>query len=180
MQESNRIVINSLILSLLFCCINVLPTARCRGDEIQNLYREMHSAIHVKNLQDTVELLHKLDSTNVWSFGAGLGPTDDRFLQVSLIRDAAVFLSSDNGGPHSDIQLLASKSGSAFGNWPELLSVLPGDEQGMLRLLQDQNPAVRWLGLYKASFLKDGTPSLRKAASTSAIAVFSLARFSGA
>jgi hypothetical protein len=108
-------------------------------------------------------VLVKLDSTNIWSFGAGLGPTDAQYMQLVSIRACAGFLLSDSGAPDATLQSAFRGSENSYGEWPKILSVLPSDDQGLLQMLQQQKPAVRWLGLHKAAFLRESTPALTKA-----------------
>lgn len=127
-----------------------VPKVNSTLTDIPSAYSRIQSACSRESVGEVLTLLELLDESDLWSFGAGLGPTDGRYLQLRLLDASKSFLLNVNGE-------------IAEGSWPEgivtpigdswaaVLSIRPVDTAGLITLMTNTNPAKRLIALEKCS-----------------------------
>ena len=123
--------------------------------EIARYYQKMNDLIHEKKNIHMVQFLGELDTQGVWSFGAGLGPTDSQALQLNAIENFEPYLFDEKGNlklSKAEQKILRTNSNTL--KWAEILSFKSDDRKRLLEILNDENPAVRWIGIKKATLTR--------------------------
>ena len=141
---------------------NAVPPNNAR---IMDDFRELDAITISRDISRAVRFLDKLDKENYWSFGAGLGPTDRRSLQLSAVRAWKDFLFDSKGhlvAGDGNTNEPKKQIDTGAVSWTSTLSI-GADSAKILNLLSHENPAVRWVGVYKASFLLKESPELKNA-----------------
>lgn len=122
-------------------------------DDCQKYYQRMDDALTQRDPTAMFGLLAELDSVDIWSFGAGLGPTDAKSLQMRAVQVFSEYLLDSQGRMVAAEAIKNTASGEKALHWIQLFQTDPNDSRELARLLKNDNPAVRWLALKKASFL---------------------------
>ena len=145
------------------CLFAILATEPTWGGGDAQIYlRRMDELTIKKDPVAILNLLGELDTVEFWSFGAGLGPTDSDSLQLTALQAFYDSLSDSEGRPRFDPSIGAGLSlATNTLRWVHLLQTDPNNQRELTRLLDDDKPAVRWLGLKKATFLAQFDDSVR-------------------
>jgi hypothetical protein len=119
---------------------------------IQKYYEIINSTAIDGDTNDMISLLTEFDHLELWGFGAGLGPTDSESMQLTAIQAFYKRLCNDDGLPLPELKQTIVQN-NAFLAWRHHIMVDPKDSEALSNLLLSGKPAVRWLGLKKASSL---------------------------
>jgi hypothetical protein len=115
-------------------------------------FKRINNAVQDQNFNEMLSLLGELDSAEVWSFGAGVGPVTAESLQYSIVQILSdQFLNAENLGKKYVNDKAIVAIGEKEKKWLDMLYISHSDLQEILRLLNDPNPAIRWIGLNKVA-----------------------------
>ena len=144
-------------------------------DAIQRFYSKMDSITRSQDGEKAAQLLLELSNSDMWSFGAGLGPTDSTSLQIELLQGCSRFICNDAGEQWLKKYAAENKDNATAQQWATFLCSPSENTQLIVQMLANQNPAIRWLGLQKSE--KSGKPpaimnALRQIAEQDSYVVF--------
>lgn len=143
-----------LVLWLLLIMISSVQ-AGSSSDRIPLLYARIDRAVAEANVQEMISILSEMETVEIWSFGAGLGPTDADWLQFLAMRRFEKSLLTEAGSPTGALSALTLKQADESWNaWITRLGVVPSNEEEIVRLLGSGKPAHRLVGLRKAAALR--------------------------
>lgn len=118
---------------------------------ISKVYFEFNAAYSARNVKALIGLMSDLDTTQAWSFGAGLGPTDSDSLQIMV---AKVMLEAflDRLGNLTGIseQDISQFSANEL-KWTNAIRTDSVKTQEVVSLLNSHKPAERFIGLLKCA-----------------------------
>ena len=143
-------IINAFTLSTLLA-LNISLGQVTTGHEvlIPKYYDKINSTAINGDANGMLSLLAEFDRLDLWSFGAGLGPTDSESMQLTAIQAFYKRLCNDDGLPLPGLEQTIVQD-NALIIWRQNIMVDPKDRGSLSNLLLNEKPAVRWLGLKKA------------------------------
>lgn len=146
-------IINAFTLSSLLA-LNISLGQVTSGHEllIPKYYDKINSTAINGDANGMISLLAEFDHLDLWSFGAGLGPTDSESMQLTAIQAFYKSLCNDAGLPRPELAQTALQD-NALLTWHQNIMMDPKDSGALSNLLLSEKPAFRWLGLKKASSL---------------------------
>jgi len=124
---------------------------KAADDSFIAIYEKIDAAAFHKNLRQLLSVLSDLDSFHAVSFGNGLGPQDINSLQLTVLR-VVQFYFFDVNGKLKPFELKENISDNEK-KWLGKISIDPSNSNKVISLLQEEQVAVRWLGIVKASYL---------------------------
>ena len=117
-----------------------------------------------RDLAGLIRLAARTEGSDFWCMCNGLGPTDAASLRIKALELRAKAIFNETGILGSEVVSALEASPSA--REAELLRQLrvdPADTAQMLQLLNDEDPSVRWIGIYKTGFVTESAaPILQK------------------
>jgi hypothetical protein len=150
---------------LLTFLVSLLAAELAHGGQdgdIQGYYRRIDDSAIKKDVVGMLSVLAELDTVELWSFGAGIGPTDSASMQLTALQAFYDSLCDDKGRSRLDNSILVkiAPTTNVLG-WVHWFQIDPKNQGELLRLLDNDKPAIRWLGLKKAASLAQLDNSLR-------------------
>lgn len=120
--------------------------------EARVFYQRLDDAFVRNDVKQMISLLAELDSVEVWSFGAGVGPTDSESLQCRIVQIIVEHFLDEKGHVkgYEQVEIIAALNENAK-MWLGVLRTSPSDHQTIMQLLLDKKAAMRWVGLKKAA-----------------------------
>ncbi len=117
-----------------------------------------------KDLPGLIRLAARTEGGDFWHMPNGLGPTDAASLRIKALELRAKAIFNETGLLGNEI--VSALEASLSAREADLLTQLrvdPADTAQMLQLLNDEDPSVRWIGIYKTRFVAEpAAPILQK------------------
>jgi len=140
--------LSSKMILILIIGMNLFPLHA--SEKLADFYKEIDKAIFEKNLTSLLQLLSKLDSCEEIKFGNGFGPVDKNTLQVSLIGVIEkTFGSNEKIAIQENVK---AQNNVKVEEWLTLITLSADDNKAILKLLQSDKVAVKYLGILKARY----------------------------
>jgi hypothetical protein len=142
-----------LISALILVCYLKVNSYGAIGPNCEDFFQELDSA---HNKHDAVALIRLAAATvgkDCWSMGGAQGPTDAASLRLRAFWSAGEWIFDGNGALRGDVRDAIANPTDAENQIIDWLTVLPTDTQKMLSLLMNDDPAARWVGIYKTRFV---------------------------
>jgi len=143
------------VLMGLFCLWLGGINSACADEYIPAFYKSFNEASFNKDYSGLMNLLCKPLQKDVWSFGAGLGPTDNESLQMQVVKVLADVAIDTNG----ELKTQYLGHGDPVNNpariiWEKRFQIPPSETDQIIILLNDKSAPTRWLGIYKSKYSK--------------------------
>ena len=123
---------------------------KAADDSFVVFYEKIDAAAFHKNLRQLLSVLSDLDAFHAVSFGKGLGPQDKNSLQLTVLQVIQFYFFGVNG-KLKPFELKEDLSDNEK-KWLEKISIDPQNSNKVISLLREEQVAVRWLGIVKASY----------------------------
>ena len=123
------------------------------GDTVRDWMSFYNAINHLQNdLLEAKEIFVLLSDAKQmeWGMGMGQGPDDPDRSQIVVLDLLASRLLDEEGKYTEIVQRSVNQETQQWIDW---LSVPPTDHKGVLKMLGNPSPPVRWLGLRKTSFM---------------------------
>lgn len=110
----------------------IILRATCLG-QIPQLYQDLDEAIINKSPDKIITILEEVNHKNIFSFGAGLGPSDKKYLEYFIVNISYDFMVTSELNP----------------KWKRFYDVEFDDENEITDMLLSDNTGVRLIALRK-------------------------------
>ncbi|MCC5790892.1 MAG: hypothetical protein JJT75_14780 [Opitutales bacterium] len=132
----------------------VLNAICASGSDIQKYYEKLDDAFSNRSTTEIVMILSETESSEFWSFGAGLGPTNNESFQIRVTSllfnyfgtEEGYLKNIDSGAAKSDLDENSKK-------WIDFFQVSPKNSDRVLFLLNSEKGALRNIGLHKVEYI---------------------------
>lgn len=137
-------IIFFLISSICFVYGNHFLIKECHT--LTDYYREIDRVIMSNDIKKLILILTKLETCEEQAFGNGFGPMNKTSLQL-IVLDAINRL-SENMNIDSEVKFLIANE-KLVNPWIDFLLISSDDIDGILKMLKDSTPSIRYYGLLK-------------------------------